>query len=72
MKQTLLNEYREEIVRNIASQMFAYALGRKLEPYDRPAVDRICKVLKSNGYKMNILIEQIVLTKQFLQRQDKI
>ena len=71
MKRTLLNEYREEIVRNIASQMFAYSLGRKLEPHDRPAVDRICETLKSNGYKMNTLIEQIILSRQFRQRQEK-
>tara|TARA_Y100000994_G_scaffold244022_1_gene243202 strand:- start:1192 stop:1350 length:159 start_codon:yes stop_codon:yes gene_type:complete len=51
--------------------MFAYALGRKLEPHDRPAVDRICEALKSNSFRMNTLIEQIVLSKQFHQRQDE-
>ena len=71
MKRVLFDEYRAEIIRNIARQMFAYALGRKLEPHDRPAVDRICEELKSNGYKMNTLIEQIVLSKQFRLRQDE-
>ena len=71
MKRVLLDEYRAEIVQNIARQMFAYALGCKLEPHDRPAVDRIFEALKSNSFRMNTLIEQIVLSKQFHQRQDE-
>ena len=71
MKRVLLGEYKAEIVSNIVEQTLAYALGRKLEPYDRPTVERICVSLEANDFKMNTLIEQIVLSKSFRQRQDE-
>ena len=71
MKRVLLGEYKAEIVRNIVEQTLAYALGRKLEPYDRPTVEQICMSLEANDFKMNTLIEQIVLSKPFRQRQDE-
>ena len=71
MKQVLLGEYREPIVRNIAGRMFAYALGRKLEPHDRPAVRRICDTLEQDGFKINTLISAIARSRQFQCRQDQ-
>ena len=71
MKQVLLGEYRESIVTNIAGRMLAYALGRKLEPHDRPAVRRICDTLKQDGFKINTLISSIVRSRQFQCRQDQ-
>ena len=41
MKGILLSEYREPIVKNFAERLLAYAIGRKLEPHDRPTVKRI-------------------------------
>jgi len=51
--------------------MFAYALGRKLEPHDRPALDRICDTLERDGFKINTLIADIIRSKQFQCRQDQ-
>ena len=70
MKQILLKDYRDPIVRNFTERLLAYAIGRKLEPHDRPAVDRICAALAADGYKMNTLIRGIVASPQFQQRQD--
>ena len=56
---------------NIAGRMLAYALGRKLEPHDRPAVRRICDTLKQDGFKINTLISSIVRSRQFQCRQDQ-
>jgi hypothetical protein len=71
MKQLLLELYQDEIANNFVEQMFAYALGRKLEPFDRVSLDQIVRRVKEDGYKMNTVIEQIVLSKQFRYRQDR-
>ena len=71
MKVLLLELYKEDIAQNFVKQMFAYALGRKLEPFDRVALGKIMSAVKPGGYKINAVIEQIVLSKQFRDRQDR-
>ena len=71
MKTLLLELYRDDIAENFARQLFAYALGRKLQPYDRVALEQIISAAKKDGYKTNTFIEQIVLSKQFRFRQDR-
>ena len=71
MKALLLQLYGEDIAENFARQLFAYALGRKLQPYDRVSLNRIISAAKKDGYKTNTFIEQIVLSKQFRYRQDR-
>ena len=71
MKEVLLGESRQPIVKNIVGRMLAYALGRKLEPHDRPAVRRICDTLEQDGFKINTLISAIARSRQFQCRQDQ-
>ena len=71
MKTLLLELYGADIAENFARQLFAYALGRKLQPYDRVALEQIVRAAKKDGYKTNTFIEQIVLSKQFRNRQDR-
>jgi hypothetical protein len=71
MKLQLLELYQDDIANNFVEQMFAYALGRKSEPFDRLALQRILGEVKQDGYKINTVIEQIVLSKQFRYRQDR-
>ena len=71
MKTLLLELYGADIAENFARQLFAYALGRKLQPYDRVALEQIVSAAKKDGYKTNTFIEQIVLSKQFRNRQDR-
>jgi hypothetical protein len=70
MKQILVNEYQKPIVKNIVERMLAYAIGRKINSHDRPAVKRICAALEENGFKMNTLIRGIISSPQFQNRQD--
>ena len=70
MKTLLLELYGDDIAKNFARQLFAYALGRQLQPYDRLSLDQIVSAAKQDGYKTSTIIEQIVLSKQFLYRQD--
>ena len=71
MKRLLLDLYKDDIAKNFVEQMFAYALGRKLEPYDRASVDQIVRRVKQDGYRIDAVIENIVLSRQFRQRQDR-
>jgi len=71
LKQQLLTDYRESVVRNFIRRLMAYALGRALQPYDRMTEDAIYQhVLKSN-YRTNAVIRAIVESQQFNCRQDE-
>ena len=70
MKQILISDYQEPIVKNITERMFTYAIGRKIQPCDQPTVRRICATLKQNEFKMNTLIREIITSPQFQNRQD--
>jgi hypothetical protein len=48
--------------------MLTYALGRGLEPYDKPAVDRICLELEDNGFRFIQLVHSIVESLPFRMR----
>jgi hypothetical protein len=71
MKQILVEEYREPIVKNVAARLLSYALGRKLRPYDRTELKRICDNLERDGFKINSLIADIIRSKRFQCRQDQ-
>jgi len=70
MKLLLLDMYKDDIATNFVKQMLAYALGRKIEPFDRVSLESIVTKVKEDGYKVNTAIEQIVLSQQFRCRQD--
>jgi len=70
MKEILVNEYQKPIVKNIVERMLSYAIGRKIDPHDRPVVERICAALEENEFRMNTLIRGIISSPQFQSRQD--
>ena len=70
MKRILLEIYREEITETTIRRLLAYALGRPLQPYDQPTLDRIHKSVRDNQYRIQTAIEEIVRSMQFRQRQD--
>ena len=70
MKQILVNEFQKPIVKNMVERMLAYAIGRKIDPHDRPAVKKICAALEKNEFRMNTLIRGIISSPQFQNRQD--
>ncbi len=71
LKQRLLTDYREPIVRNFIRRMMAYALGRELRPYDRVTEDRVFQYVVKNGYRSNSVIRAIIESPQFNCRQDE-
>ena len=64
-----LREQPAPFVRNFTEKMLTYALGRGLEPYDRPAVDRILERLAADNYRFGTLINEIIDSQPFLMRK---
>jgi hypothetical protein len=67
----ILKEKKELFTRCLTEKMLTYALGRGLEYYDRPAVDRIVAALASNDYRFSTLVSEIARSDPFRLRRGK-
>ena len=65
LKSLLMADFREQIIDNAVRRILSYALGRKIEPIDRPAVRSIKKKIKAEDYRMTSLFEAVVLSYPF-------
>lgn len=70
LKQILLNR-KKQFAKCLTEKMLIYALGRGLEYYDKPTVDRIVSQLEANDYKVSVLITEIVKSDPFRLRRGK-
>jgi len=61
----------EQFPRTVTEKLMAYALGRRLEYYDRPAVRAIVRDAASSDYRWSALIAGIVKSPAFLMRGDE-
>ena len=68
LKQILLDR-KDDFTRCIAEKMLTYALGRGLEYYDRPTVNRIVKAVGENDYRFSALVSEIVKSEPFVNRR---
>ena len=64
----LLLEQPEQFPRTVTEKLLAYALGRRLEYYDRPAVRKIVRDAAANDYRWSSIILGIVNSPTFLMR----
>lgn len=62
----LLHTRRDEFNRCLTEKLMAYALGRKLDINDRPAIDEILSTLKTEQGGLQDLIRLIALSDPFL------
>ena len=65
---TLLLEQPDQFPRTVTEKLMAYALGRRLEYYDRPAVRSIVRAAQANNYRWSSLVLGIVKSPAFLMR----
>ena len=65
---TRLLEEPEQFPRTLTEKLLAYALGRRLEYYDRPAVRMVVRDAAANQYRWSSLILGIVKSPAFLMR----
>jgi mono/diheme cytochrome c family protein len=61
----------EQFPRTVTEKLLAYALGRRLEYYDRPAVRAIVRDASASNYRWSALIAGIVKSPPFLMRGDQ-
>jgi hypothetical protein len=64
----LLLEQPEQFPRTVAEKLMAYALGRRLEYYDRPAIRAIVRSAAARDYRWSSIILGIVKSPAFLMR----
>jgi mono/diheme cytochrome c family protein len=64
----LLLERPEQFPRTLTEKLIAYALGRRLEYYDRPAVRKIVRDAAAQDYRWSSIILGIVESPAFLMR----
>jgi hypothetical protein len=67
----ILKEKKDLFSRCLTEKLLTYALGRGLEYYDRPAVDRIVSALARDGYRFSTLVLEIVRSDPFRLRRGK-
>lgn len=65
----ILQADRAAYVRGFSEKLLTYALGRGLERYDRPAVNRIVAGMEKNDYRFSQLVMEIVNSLPFQQRR---
>lgn len=53
------------LVRNFASNLMAYALGRRVEYYDMPTVRKIVNEAETNDYRLSSFIKGVVNSQAF-------
>jgi hypothetical protein len=57
------------LLRTFTANLMAYALGRRVEYYDQPAVRKIVSTAQANGYRINDFIVGVVLSDAFRMRR---
>ncbi|MGB3119868.1 MAG: DUF1592 domain-containing protein [Verrucomicrobiales bacterium] len=67
----VLRDKQPLFVRNAASQILAYALGRELSYYDEPALDRIVTAIAQDDFRFSALIIQVVESFPFQHRKSE-
>jgi hypothetical protein len=61
------------LIRTFTENLFAYALGRRIEYFDQPTVRAIARAAEADGYRMSAFIQGIVKSDAFrMQRADAV
>jgi mono/diheme cytochrome c family protein len=61
----ILKSRSDAFCRCLTEKMFTYALGRGVEPFDQPAVERICQAMAADNYRFSRLVIEIVKSDPF-------
>ena len=62
---------KEDLVRNLAEKLLAYALCRQIEGYDQIIIDNLLENISKDGYRMQSLITEVVTSYPFTHRRVK-
>ena len=64
-----LSTYRESYVRTVAEKLLTYALGRRVEYYDQPAIRAITSAAAADNYRWSTVILEVVKSMPFQMRR---
>lgn len=67
LRDYLLTERRDDVVRQFCRKLLGFALGREVQLSDEPLLDTMLTRLEKNDYRFHVAIESIVLSRQFRQ-----
>ena len=68
LRQVIIDR-KQQFLRCLTEKMLTYALGRGMEYYDRPTIDKIVAQLESEGYRSSVLITEIIKSDPFRLRR---
>jgi hypothetical protein len=68
LRSVLMNR-REQFVTTVAEKLLSYALGRRLEAADQPAVRKIVRAAAAENYRWSSLVRGIVASVPFQMRR---
>ena len=57
------------LVRNFTENLFAYALGRRVEDFDQPAIRAIVRDASTKNYRLSSFVYGVAMSKAFRQRR---
>jgi len=71
LKKRILTKHRSAFVRCLAEHLLTYALGRKADYRDAPAIHDIVKAVEKDEYRFSRLIVEIVKSHPFGHRRNR-
>jgi hypothetical protein len=71
LKQVLKKTSHNQFAHCMAEKLLTYAIGRGVEPFDRPAVDTIAQRLKQDDYRFATLVQAVVASDPFQKRSKR-
>jgi hypothetical protein len=69
LRNLLVTDYRSEFHRTVASRMLTYALGRGLDWFDKPALDRIVSETEAAGGDSHAMLRAVIRSVPFQYRR---
>lgn len=60
---------KDQFVGNMAEKLMTYALGRGIEHYDEPTIDRIVATMSKNDHRFSVLVAEVATSYPFLNRR---
>lgn len=61
----LLLDQKDRFAHGLSEKMLTYALGRPIEPTDRPLIDRLAEQMQADNYTLTSLIHGVVASQAF-------
>ena len=71
LRDVLTGEKMDDLARQVTRKMLSYALGRQLEYYDEPAIQKILVVFKKDNYRMQTLLREVCASYPFNFRKNR-